>query len=401
MSIDPVAAAAAEERERATRALLERQLLTPRDPEFALARRHREQLAATLRDQLGATLTVTADTAHLAKCVTLAGARPLRLRPRTASERSKPIDDRRALDARGSLLTCLIAGVLERRGWTQVPLGALAEEVLTHARGLDVMLDWRSRADRIALADAIEFLAGLGVLELRSGVAGELESDNEAFYDVHRRRLALLLVDPVRCAEATVPGDLEQPERDGGDLAHRARTRRLVRALVEDPVLYLADLDDEDRQYFLAQRARLESIAQAITGLEVERRQEGTALICARRELTDRPFPARGNVKQLALLLLPELCSRVGDPGTSIACAEVNGLVRELVRRHGEHWSTWDAGDADAIARAGAAATSVLVDHRLVEWNAGGDALRVLPLAHRYREAVGQRAAAPAQLELV
>src|SRR5207248_204279 len=105
---------------------------------------------------LGATLTVTADTAHLAKCVTLARVRPLRLRPRTASERSKPIDDRRALDARGSLLTCLIAGVLERRGWTQVPLGALAEEVLTHARGLDVMLDWRSRADRIALADAIE-----------------------------------------------------------------------------------------------------------------------------------------------------------------------------------------------------------------------------------------------------
>lgn len=235
MSIDPVAAAAAEERERATRALLERQLLTPRDPEFALARRHREQLAATLRDQLGATLTVSADTAHLAKYVTLAGARPLRLKPRSASERSKPIDDRRALDARDSLLTCLVAGVLERRGWTQVPLGALAEEVLTHARGLDIVLDWRSRADRIALADAIEFLAGLGVLELRSGVAGELESDDEAFYDVHRRRLALLLADPVRCAEATVPGDLEQPDREGGDLAHRARTRRLVRALVEDP----------------------------------------------------------------------------------------------------------------------------------------------------------------------
>jgi uncharacterized protein (TIGR02678 family) len=398
MSADPVSAAATEERVRATRALLERQLLTPRDPEFALARRHREQLAAALRDQLGATLTVTADTAHLAKRVTLSGARPLRLAPRNASERSKPIDERRVLDARGCLLACVLAGVLERRGWTQAPLGALAEEVLTHARGLDIALDWRSRADRLALADGIEFLAGLGVLELRSGVAGELESDDEAFYDVHRRRLAVLLVDAVRCAEAKVPGDLEQPDRDGGDLAHRARTRRLVRVLVEDPVLYLDDLDEEDRLYFVAQRGRLEGIARALTGLQVERRQEGTALIADRRELTDRPFPARGNVKQLALLLLPELCARDTGPGTSIAQAELAGLVRELVGHHREHWSTWDPADSSAIARATASAIGVLTDLRLIA--SSGDAVRVLPLAHRYRAAVGRRAATTVQLEL-
>jgi len=396
---DAVAQAATEERLRATRALLERQVLTSRDPELGLARRHREQLAATLRDQLGATLTVTADTAHLAKRVALADARPLRLAPRSANERSKPIDERRALNQRGCLLACLVAGVLERKTWTQVPLGALAEEVLTHARSLEITLDWRSRADRLALTDGIEFLAGVGVLELRSGAAGALDSDDEAFYDVHRRRLALLLADPVRCAEARAPSDLEAPEQDGGDLAGRARSRRLLRALVEDPVLYLDDLGEEDRMYFVSQRARLESIAARLTGLAVERRREGTALVATGRELTDRPFPARGHVKQLALLLLPELCARDADDGTTVSAEEQHAIVRALLRRHAEHWSSWDARDPETVARACDAALDVLTDLRLVDREPPAGGVRTLPLAHRYRAAVGRRAPAP-QLQL-
>lgn len=396
MNPDAVARAAAEERLRATRALLERQVLTPRDPELALARRHREELAAVLRDQLGATLTVTADTAHLAKHVSLDGARPLRLAPRSANERAKPIDDRRALQRRGCVLVCLIAGVLERKTWTQVPLGTIAEELLTHARSLDITLDWRSRADRTALADAIEFLTGVGVLELRAGSAGQIDSDDEAFYDVHRRRLALLLSDPVRTAVAATPADLEPSEQSGGDLAGRDRSRRLVRSLVEDPVLYLDDLDEEDRTYFVAQRGRLESIAAQMTGLAVERRREGTALIATGRELTDRPFPARGHVKQLALLLLPELCAR---DGRSIPAEEQRAITRLLLQRHAEHWTTWDAHDADSVSRACTTAIDVLADLRLVRRDPGDGAVCALPLAHRYRAAVGRRAV-NAQLEL-
>lgn len=396
MNPDAVAQAATEERLRATRALLERQVLTPRDPELVVARRHREELAAILRDHLGATLTVTGDTAHLAKHVTLDGARPLRLAPRSANERSKPIDERRVLGQRGCLLVCLIAGVLERKTWSQAPLGAIAEEVLTHARSLDITLDWRSRADRTALTDAIEFLAGVGVVELRAGAAGQMDSDDEAFYDVHRRRLALLLGDPVRTAEAAGPEDLEPREQSGGDLAGRHRSRALVRALVEDPVLYVDDLDEEDRMYFIAQRGRLEAIAAQITGLAVERRREGTALVAGGRELTDRPFPARGHVKQLALLLLPELCAR---DGSSIPAEEQRAITRSLLQRHTEHWSAWDARDPQAVSRACTTAIDVLADLRLIRRDPDGDAVRTLPMAHRYRAAIGRRAAA-VQLEL-
>lgn len=390
-----VAQAAAEERVRAVRALLMRQMLTPADSELALARRHREELSAALRDQLGATLTVTADTAHLGKVVSLAGTRPLRLDPRSASERRKSLDERRALGGRGSLLACLLAGVLERRGWAQAPLGALAEEVLTHGRGLQIELDWRTRSDRLALIDAIDFLAGLGVLTLRSGVAGALESEDEAFYDVHRRRLALLLADPVRCAEATEPDQLEIPEPEAGDLAGRARSRRLLRLLVDDPVVYLDDLAEDDRAYFLSQRARLEPLAAQLTGLQVERRREGTALVAAGRELTDRPFPARGNVKQLALLLLPELCARDVPGEASISDEALRAVVRTLLARHAAHWS-WDADDAEAVARATDQALAVLTDLRLVHTRE--DAHHVLPAAHRYRNATGR--ASTAQLEL-
>ena len=38
------------------------------------------------------------------------------------------MDERRTLTARGCLLVCVICAVLERRGWAQAPLGALAEK---------------------------------------------------------------------------------------------------------------------------------------------------------------------------------------------------------------------------------------------------------------------------------
>ncbi|MEV4423057.1 TIGR02678 family protein [Patulibacter sp. NPDC049589] len=385
---DALAAAADEERRRGLRALLQRQVLAAPDPDLGLVRRHRDHLATVVRDQLGGTLTVTSDTAHLSKVVTLDDARPLRLPPRSQSERAKPVDDRRALDGRAALLLCVVAGVLEHRGWTQVPLGALAEDVVLRARTLELEVDWRTRADRLALGDAIEFLTGLGVLTLRSGVAGEQGSDDEAFYDVHRRRLTLLIADPVRCAEAGAPADLEPRPADHGELAGRVRTRRIVRALVEDPVLYVDDLDPDDRDYFLSQRARLEGLARDLTGLQPERRREGTALIATGRELTDRPFPARGHVKQLALLLLPELCALDAANGSTVARETVDGLVRRLVTEHAAHWA-WDPSDPADLGGARDRALAVLVDLRLAADEDGG--LRVLPVAHRYRAAVGRR----------
>ncbi len=214
---------------------------------------------------------------------------------------------------------------------------------------------------------------------------------------MHRRRLSLLLADPLRCAEAAAPRDLEAAQDGGGDLAGRARAQRLQRALVEDPVLYLDDLDEADRAYFVAQRARLERRAAELTGLAVERRREGTALVARGRELTDRPFPARGHVKQLALLLAPALCARDHADGTTIAHEEVARMVRVLIAQHAGHWS-WEAGDGAGVARATQGALAVLDDLRLIEVDDAG--VRVLGAAHRFRAAVARRRSPADQLEL-
>ena len=51
--------AAAEERQRAARALLDRGVLLAGDPLFRHARRHKEQLAADFRDRLGYSLQIS------------------------------------------------------------------------------------------------------------------------------------------------------------------------------------------------------------------------------------------------------------------------------------------------------------------------------------------------------
>jgi len=157
-----------------------------------------------------------------------------------------------------------------------------------------------------------------------------------------------MLADPMLVAGAQSTGDLEPAADEDGEPG-RVRAQRLTRRLVEDPAVYLEDLDERDRQYFLTQRGPLERRAADISGLQVERRREGSALIAAGRELSDRPFPGRSHRKQLALLLLTELCSldqsrRAARPGgesgapVSVAEDRVLEIVGMLVARHREHW---------------------------------------------------------------
>lgn len=138
-------------------------------------------------------------------------------------------------------------------------------------------------------------------------------------------------------------------------------------------MLNLDDLAEEDRAYFVAQRGRLERVAEDLTGLQVERRRERTALVARARQLTDRPFPAQGAVKQLALLLVAALCERGRGDGTTSSEAEVAGMGRDLLTRHAVHWP-WEPQDGEAVARAVREALGVLTDLRLVPVGEHGSA---------------------------
>jgi uncharacterized protein (TIGR02678 family) len=397
---DGLSLAALEACQRGARALLSRQFVLPDEPEFAIVRRHREVLARQLR-ALGHTLIVTGDVARLIKPVRLDEARPLPLPRRSCKDTERAIDERRTLESRACVMVCLIGAVLERRPWAQVPLGELAEEVATHARALAVAVDWRGAPDRNAFDDALLWLCGVGALRLRVGRSGHFgtdaeESDTEALYDIHRGRLALLLADPIRVASAAVLADLE-PDPD-------SRDRRLRRRLVDDPAVYVADLDDEERAYFLSPRRRdVETDAALLTGLQLERRREGSALVARDRELTDRPFPARAHHKQLALLLLGPLCERHehlladyreqcrrdgrtpdDDPPVTITEADLRDEVACLCHEHAEHWR-WDPHESAQLEVAAHSAVGVLADLQLLTRRADG--VQVRPAAFRYRAA--------------
>lgn len=408
--IDALEAAAREERQRVTRVLLEDGVMLAGHQLFPLVRKHQERLMADMQERLGYALYVTPDTARLHKRFGLGQARPLPLPPRSAAEAKRPVDERRTLDARRCLMVCLLGAALERASstWgTQVPLTELVGETLTEARTLEIAVDLKRSADLNALMDAVAWLTGQGVLSLLSGTEGRFGAQvaDEAYYAIDRARLAGVLADALRVAGADTPAKLEIPEPD--DPAGRRRGQRLTRALVEDPVLYVDDLGEDDKVYFLSpQRNTIEAHAGELTGLQVERRKEGTALVATRRELTDRPFPGQSHRKALTLLLLGVLCDahetrrgRADDPQARITFGdgEVLALASELVAAHEEHWS-WRAADSAGVRQAVDDALALLEELMLVR--RGPDGLELLPAAHRFRDAQLRVSGTQTQLDI-
>src|SRR5690606_23731779 len=142
--------------------------------------------------------------------------------------------------------------------------GLLAEEVLSAAAEpeLDFTFTLHSRAERADLVAVVRMLLDWGVLRR---VAGDeeayLTATGDVLYDVRRPVLAALLTGTrgpstisadsfeERLAELTA-----EPVADSDDLRNQALRRRLTRKLLEDPVLYFADLDEAERGYLTSQR---------------------------------------------------------------------------------------------------------------------------------------------------
>jgi uncharacterized protein (TIGR02678 family) len=379
-----------EERQQAMRALLARPFVDARDREFALIRRHEPALARTCQELLGYRLELGSTAARATGPPTAAGLRrPLRIRPQSASGRLRPSDEHPVLTDRGVVLLLLTVVALERGG-SQTAIAELARE--TERAGADVdppqVVDFRERAERVAFADGLDLLCAWGVLEHTAGSRQSYsrrdQAEDEALLTVDRRRLAMLVRDPVQVLEATSVDDLldesdrHAPTPEG---ENRARGERLARRLVEDPSLIASDLEEADRAYFLGQRARLEGGVAMATGLAVERRAEGTALIVDDRALTDVPFPTKATVKQLALLLCDMLAAAPTD--RPLSPEHVRAAVRDLLEAHREHWQR-NPDDPEDVRAVAAAATRVLVELDLARSTPGGGLLPRPPVA-RFR----------------
>jgi uncharacterized protein (TIGR02678 family) len=302
---DPIEAA---ERVEAARALLLHPLISADGQHAAalrLVRRHQGELTRVFSDGAGYRLQVDPSGARLFKTgLGRDATRPLRRRSGSP------------FTPRAYALLCLTVAALTRCR-AQLLIDELVQQVRSAAvdAGIDVDLD--ASADRRALHAALLALVNLGVLRERDGdLEHWADQRTQSLLDVRRDLLSLLVAAPLGSAESAdeLLRQASLPSAVGG--ARMAVRRRLL----ESPVLTVADLTEEQAEWWRRNRNRETEWFRDRFGLEVELRAEGALAIDPSDELTDEQFPGRGGTRHLALLALEALAdearsgARAGDP---------------------------------------------------------------------------------------
>lgn len=376
---------------RALRALLRRPLLTAAvDADaFRLVRRHADELRAWFAHETGWRLYVDPEVARLRKTPADLGdgTRPAR------SGRGQP-----AFGRRRYVLLCLALAALERAE-AQVTLGWVAEQVVTMA-GDDALADagisftLERRDERSDLVAVVRLLLGQGVLAHVAGDAQDyLDERGDALYDVDRRVLSTVLAtrrgpslieaDDLDGRLAALAGETDAEAPLDRDAPTADTRRRLARRLLDDPVVYDADLDDAEREYLRTQRTNLARRLAGPAGLEPELRAEGLALLDPTGEATDQRMPEEGTDGHATLLLAEHLAAVAGD-GEAVPLADLDAHVAALAREHAGYWRKGadEPDHARAICRT---AVERLAALRLVDVDEDG--VRPRPALARYAAA--------------
>jgi uncharacterized protein (TIGR02678 family) len=275
------------------------------------------------------------------------------------------------------------------RADAQTTLGSLADDVLTAAAGPELAaagftLTLDSRADRSDLVAVVRLLLGWGVL---SRVAGDedafLSAGTDVLYDVRRPVLGVLLSGirgPSTVTARTFPGRLAEltaePVAESDELRNQALRRRLTRRLLDDPVVYYDELDEDERAYLLSQRHAITRRIAEASGLIPEMRAEGIAMVDPEDELTDVRMPEQRTDGHVTLLVAEYLASR--EQATLDA---LRAFVRQAAAEHAVYWRkgvTEPGAETELLA----IALEKLSALRLVELD--GQAVRSRPAIARF-----------------
>ena len=325
------------QRRAALRALLAKPLLVAdTDSEtMVLVRRHQTELREWLNRETGWRLVADSETARLFKTVPV------------LSDASHPArgHNKEPFGRRRYVTLCLALSVLARAD-AQTTLGNLAEEVLTAAAEPELAatgftLTLENRADRADLVAAVRLLLSWGVL---SRVAGDedayLSSGGDVLYDVRRPVLAVLLSGsrgPSTVTALTFSARLAElatePVAESDEVRNLAFRRRITRRLLEDPVVYYDELDEDERAYLISQRHAITRRIEEATGLIPEMRAEGIAMVDPDDELTDVRMPEQRTDGHVTLLVAEYLAKR--DQAT---LHSLGSFVRQAAVEHAGYW---------------------------------------------------------------
>jgi len=379
---DALADSRADELTRAARALLRRPLLRATDESFPLIRRHAAELRQWFDRNTGWRLHVDGEVARLVKQAASTG---------DATHPARDVSSKQSFGRRRYVLTCLALAALERAE-LQITLGRLAEQVvlgaadpeLTNA-GLAFTLAGRDeRADLVAV---VRLLLDLGVLRRVAGDEDAFVKDTgDALYDVERRVLASLLAAPrgpstitETSFEARLAALVYQIPPTTTDLRNQQIRHQLTRRLLDEPVLYYDELDDEERGYLTGQRAAITARITELTGLVAEVRAEGIAMVDPFDDLTDVRMPESGTEGHVTLLLAEHLARHLDR---ALPLDELHEYVRQQARQHRSYWRR-DAAEPGAEVELTRRALSRLTALRLVT-RTDERQVRALPALARY-----------------
>lgn len=294
------------EYQRAVRTVLRHPLISegyPDEKALPLVRRWYAPLRVDLSEALGYRLELSGTAARLVRAVEdLDPTQPARTRTG------------REFDRQRYAYLALVLAALGRAG-IQVALSELAEVVAADANRITGLgLDAGRGPDRGAFVDVVTWLEERGALRLADGSARAWADDpdrSEALYDIDRD-VALAVFRPTRVLHHvdTVAALLARSAVTSRDSGRRDAGQRARRALIEQPVVYYAEVEADVRN--VLRTPSLAADVTRLTGLAAERRAEGLALVDT-AGLAERRFPAGGSVEHAALLLLGEIADRIVD----------------------------------------------------------------------------------------
>jgi uncharacterized protein (TIGR02678 family) len=389
-----------DERRRAIVALLRRPLLLASGATaeaYALVRKHNIWVRDWFARHAGWALQLQSEVARLRKT------------PANVSDATRPLLDSKEqrFTRRRYVLLCLTLAVLERSE-RQTVLRQLAEGIAgefasnPEIQTCGISFDLTVRDHRRDLVEVIKCLIEFGILRRLDGDEQQFISSeaHDVLYTINTAALAVML--NVRRGPSTIATELVDiriqtmldeflPDTEEG--RNRRIRVRLFRTLLDDPVIYYSQLEENERQYLLTQRPSLVRELEVATGLIGEARREGLAMVDLDEVATDVKMPEEGTDGHVTLLIAEHLAGRLraGLAG-AVRVKDVEQFTELLIREHRTHWrkDAREPGAAHLLARQALWRLQML---RLIEVDDEYQMIFALPAIGRY--ALGEvRAAA-------
>jgi uncharacterized protein (TIGR02678 family) len=216
-----------------------------------------------------------------------------------------------------------------------------------------MVFDLAHHDQRRDLVHAVRFLIEIGLLRRMDGNERDFldqTGSRDALYGINRPILAQMLnvARSPSAFEAAVTSSVEQggwkeftgePVPVTDDERNRHFRIRLVRALLDDPIVYFADLSSAELDHLQNHRGRLLQQIQEATGLIPEIRREGIAMVDDAGDLTDVKLPDEGTDGHMTLLLAERIAETARNfPSQAIPLSVVEEHVRTLIQNHGARW---------------------------------------------------------------